>query len=157
MLLLEPVLQHFSSYGAWDVHCPGTLCWRCFVHSSLEKLIYNTVLAGISGSLFDRLLSVLNAAAVWLVVLTRLSEHDSSLPSVTFTGWKNRVSSLCSDAPLSTWHCATLHSNRLLTCLLVVIFGLPQCQLWSSHRPHHQTTLGYPAFPVAAWNAFRLS
>jgi len=82
---------------------------RALVVSKVD--CYSTVLAGISGSLLDRLQSVLNAAAR-LIFSTRRSEHVTPLLrdfhwfSLVESLGKNQVPSLCSNAPLSTWHFA---------------------------------------------------
>jgi len=79
---------------------------RALVVSKVD--CYSTVLAGVSLSLTDRLQSVLNAAAR-LVFSARRSEHVTALlRDLHWLKVLESSSSLCSDTPLSTWHCAAV-------------------------------------------------
>jgi len=91
---------------------------RALVVSKVD--CYSTELAVVSLSLTDRLQSVLNAAAR-LVFSARRSEHvtpfTSPRPSLVEGSGKNQVPSLCSDTPVSTWHCAVIPCRDTTTDL----------------------------------------
>jgi len=96
---------------------------------------YSTVLAGVSLSFTDRLQSVLNAATR-LVFPARRSEHVTPLLRDWLKVPERIKFHLCVLTYYTALHCHTLprHHNGSLTCLKVVIFGLPQRRLWSSRR-----------------------
>ena len=111
-------IQEFERGASISFPSPTPLYFRALVVSKVD--CYSTVLAGVSLSLTDRLQSVLNAVAR-LVFSARRSEHVTSLlpprPSLVAASGKNQVPSLCSDAPLSSWHRAAVPCRDTTTDL----------------------------------------
>ena len=157
----EPVSLHCGRYVVCGVCWHKRPCWRWSAHLSSQFDFCCSVLAGVSGSLMQRLQSVLNATA-WLVLSARRSEHTT--PLLRELHWL-KVSERIQYRQLCVLAFRYLHG--LAPCPVTVIplsppkwtlvpDSDPRVRQHSSYHPARQSSLGDRSFPVAAaraWNS----